>query len=151
MIRLPLTLSITETLLIACGDDVFAVPIDTIVETTRIAMDDIENVEAKEVMSLRGEIIPLVRIHQLFSLPKRGIIEKRYFPVVIVQSGDRRLGLLVDEILGHQDTVIKPLGDPLKDIPNIAGGAVLGDGRVVLILDAPAIVYARLSDIRPSP
>lgn len=140
IVRLPLTLSITETLLIACGDDAFAVPIDTIVETTRISLDDIETVEAKEVMSLRGEIIPLIRIHQMFSLPKKGIIEKRYFPVVIVQSADKRLGLLVDEIVGHQDTVIKPLGDPLKDTPNIAGGTVLGDGRVVLILDIPSII-----------
>jgi two-component system chemotaxis sensor kinase CheA len=142
VIKLPLTLSITETLLISCGSDAFAVPIDTIVETTRIGLDDIETVEAKEVMSLRGEIVPLVRIHQMFSLPKKGIIEKRFFPVVIVQSADRRLGLLVDEILGHQDTVIKPLGDPLKNTPNIAGGTVLGDGRVVLILDVPSIVFS---------
>jgi CheY-like chemotaxis protein len=150
VIRLPLTLSITETLLMACGDDRFAVPIDTIVETTRIALDEIETVEAKEVMSLRGEIIPLIRIHQMFSLPRRGIVEKRFFPVVIVQSADRRLGLLVDEIIGHQDTVIKALGDPLKDTLNIAGGTVSGDGRVILILDVPSIIYSAASGGRRS-
>jgi len=140
IMKLPLTLSITEALLISCGDDTFAIPIDAIVETTRIGLDEIESVETKEVITVRGQIIPLVRIHSLFSLPKKGIIEKRYFPAVIVQCAEKKLGLLIDEIIGHQDIVIKPLGDPLGNTLNIAGGTVLGDGRVVLILDIPSII-----------
>jgi len=140
--KLPLTLSITEALVIGCGDDVFAISIDSVKETTRIGLEDVESVESQEAMTLRGEIIPLVRIHQMFSLPKKGIVERRALPVVIVQSADKKLGLCVDEILGHQDIVIKPLGDPIRRVPNIAGGTVLGDGRVVLILDVPAMVQS---------
>ncbi len=138
--KLPLTLSVTEALLIICGDDVFAIPIETVIETTRINLEEIEHVESNEVINLRGEIVPLIRIHQMFSLPKKGIVEKRFFPVVIVQLAEKKLGLLVDEIMGHQAIVIRPLGDPLTNIPNIAGGTVLGDGRVVLILDIPSII-----------
>ena len=142
ILKLPLTLSIAEALLVACGDDVFAVPMDAIQETTRIGPEEVESVETQEVMTLRGQITPLVRIHQVFSLPRKGIAERRYLQVVVVHSAEKRLGLCVDEVLGHQDIVIKPLGDPIGRVPNVAGGTILGDGRVVLILDVPAMVQS---------
>lgn len=139
-LKLPLTLAITGSLLVAAGDDIFAVPVDRVVETIRISMSDIRSVETKEAITVRGHILPLVRISELFGLPKKGIFEKNYFPVIIVQSVEKRVGLLVDRLLGHQDIVGKSLGDPLRKVRNVAGATILGNGRVILILDIPSMI-----------
>lgn len=144
-IKLPLTVSIAENLLVHCGSDVFAIPIDTISETVRIRLDQIETVGRRETVTIRDRVIPLIRIHTLFSLPRRGIFEKRFYPVIVVQSVGSHIALLVDDIVGHQEVVIKPLGYPLRRVHNIAGATVLGNGSVALILDIPSIVKA-LSD-----
>ena len=139
-IKLPLTLAITGSLLVGAGDDIFAVPVERVVETIRISQQDIKSVETKEAISLRGHILPLVRITDLFGLPKKGILERNFFPVIIVQSLEKRAGLLVDRLLGHQEIVGKSIGEPLKKIKNIAGATILGSGKVVLILDIPSII-----------
>ncbi|MEI6863331.1 MAG: chemotaxis protein CheA, partial [Candidatus Omnitrophota bacterium] len=134
-IKLPLTLAITGSLLVSAGDDTFAVPVERIVETIRISQQDIRSVETKEAISVRGHILPLVRISDLFGLPKKGILEKSFFPVIIAQSLEKRVGLLVDRLLGHQDIVGKSIGEPLRKTKNIAGATILGSGKVILVLD----------------
>lgn len=141
-LKLPLTLAISESLLIAIGSDIFALPIETVVETIRVEQDGINTVEGKEVITVRGQIMPLIRLNDLFGLPTRGIIEKKFFPVVVVQSVEKRIGLLVDQLMGRQEVVIKALGDPLSHINGVAGATILGDGRVILILDVPSIIEA---------
>jgi len=140
IIKLPLTLAITGSLLVTAGDDSFAIPVERVVETIRINPQDIKSVETKEAITVKGHILPLVRMTDLFGLPKKGIIEKNYFPVVIVQSIEKRIGLLVDKLLGHQDIVGKAIGDPLSKTPNISGATILGSGKVILILDIPSII-----------
>ncbi len=140
IIKLPLTLAITGSLLVTAGDDSFAIPVERVVETIRINPQDIKSVETKEAITVKGHILPLVRMTDLFGLPKKGIIEKSYFPVVIVQSIEKRIGLLVDKLLGHQDIVGKAIGDPLSKVPNISGATILGSGKVILILDIPSII-----------
>lgn len=140
IIKLPLTLAITGSLLVAAGDDTFAVPVERVVETIRINPQDIKSVETKEAITVKGHILPLVRMTDLFGLPKKGIIEKSFFPVVIVQSIEKRIGLLVDKLLGHQDIVGKAIGDPLGKVANISGATILGSGKVILILDIPSII-----------
>ena len=140
IIKLPLTLAITESLLVAAGNEIFAVPIDTIVETIKINPSEINTIETKEAITVRGRIIPLVRLNEVVGLPQKGIFEKRFYSVVVVQSVEKKIGLLVDQLCGRQEVVSKPLGEPLKNIKYIAGGTILGDGRVILILDIPSII-----------
>jgi two-component system chemotaxis sensor kinase CheA len=140
IMRLPLTLAITESLLVVAGSDVFAIPVDAVVETIRINSDDIKTIETKDAITVRHHILPLVRLNDVFGLPRRGIIEKRFMPVVIVQSVEKRIALLVDQITGRQDIVTKAIGDPLKKVKNIAGATILGSGKVILILDIPSII-----------
>jgi len=140
IMKLPLTLAITESLLVAAGNEIFAIPIDTIVETIKINPDEINSIETKEAITVRGQIIPLVRLNEIFRLPQKGIFEKRFYSVVVVQSVEKKIGLLVDQLCGRQEVVSKPLGEPLEKVKNIAGGTILGDGRVILILDIPSII-----------
>ncbi len=138
--KMPLTLAITECLLVAAGSDTFAIPIDAVVETIRIELGQIKTVETREAITVRNQIMPLVRLNDIFSLPVKGIVERRYFSVIIVQSVEKRLGLLVDELKGRQDIVGKSLSDPLKNVKYISGATILGDGRVILVIDVPSII-----------
>jgi two-component system chemotaxis sensor kinase CheA len=140
IMKMPLTLAITECLLVAAGSDTFAIPIDAVVETARIEPGAIKTVEAHEAITVRNQIMPLVRLNDIFGVPAKGIIQKRYYSVVIVQAVEKRLSILVDELKGRQDIVSKALGDPLKNIRYISGATSLGDGRVVLIIDIPSII-----------
>ncbi len=140
IIKLPLTLAITDTLIAEAGGSVYAIPIESVVETLRIGPESIKTVEGKEAISAREHILPLVRLKELFGLPEKGITEKKFFPVIIVQAAENRIGLLADQLHGHQEIVRKPLGDPLLKVRDIAGATILGDGRVILILDIASII-----------
>ncbi|MFH0984340.1 MAG: hybrid sensor histidine kinase/response regulator [Candidatus Omnitrophota bacterium] len=142
IIRLPLTLAITESLLVIAGHDTFAIPVDAVIETLRISLSDIKTVETKEVITVRGYILPVVKLHDAFGLPAKGIVEKKFLPIVIVQSVEKRIGILVDGLLGRQNIIGKNLGDPLKKVKHIAGATILGSGEVVLLLDIPSIIYS---------
>ncbi|RKY41561.1 MAG: hybrid sensor histidine kinase/response regulator [Candidatus Makaraimicrobium thalassicum] len=140
IMKLPLTLAITESLLVVSGRETFAVPIDAIVETIRVTPKEIKTVETKEAITVRGHIIPLIRLNEIFGISPRGISEKKFFPVVVVQYVEKRAGLLVDRLLGRQEIIGKSLGKPLKKLKNIAGGTILGDGSIIFILNIPSII-----------
>jgi two-component system chemotaxis sensor kinase CheA len=140
VLKVPLTLGITESLFVACGNETFALPIENVVETIRVSQGEIQTVEGKEAVTLRGQILPLVRLNDVFNLSQRGILEKKVFPVVIVQSVERRIGLMIDQLLGRHEIVRKNLGGPLKNVRGISGATIIGDGRVILILDIPQII-----------
>ncbi|MDP8297032.1 MAG: response regulator [Candidatus Orphnella occulta] len=140
ILKVPLTLAITESLLVAAGSDLFSMPIDSVVETIRISSENIKKVETKDAITVRGHIIPLVRLNDIFGLPTKGIVEKRFLPVVVVQSAEKRVGILVEELMGRQEIIAKAIGDPLKNIANITGATILGSGKVILILDIPSII-----------
>jgi two-component system, chemotaxis family, sensor kinase CheA len=140
IIKLPLTLGITESLFVACGNETFALPIENVMETIRVNQGEIRTVEGNEVITLRGQILPLVRLNDVFNLSQRGIVEKKLFLVVIVQSVEKRIGLMVDQLLGRQKIVRKNLTGPLRNVRGISGATIIGDGRVILILDIPQII-----------
>jgi chemotaxis protein histidine kinase CheA len=140
VMRLPLTLAVNEILLVAAGRDEFAIPVDAVVETIRISLEDIKTVEAKEAINVRGQILPLLRLNDIFGLPSRGIFEKKYLPVVVLQAVEKKVALLVDDLIGRQDIISKPIGTPLKKLRDIAAATILGDGRVILILDIASII-----------
>ena len=142
IVRLPLTLAITESLLVVAGSDTYAIPVDSVIETVRINLTDLKTVETKDVITVRGHILPVVKLHDIFGLPSKGILEKKFFPILIVQSVEKRIGILVDELLGRQEIISKSMGDPLKHVKHIAGATILGSGRVVMILDVPSIIHS---------
>ena len=141
-IRLPLTLAITESLLVMIGSDMYAIPVDSVIETVRVNMTELKTVETKEVITVRGHILPVVKLRDIFGLPMKGIFEKRFFPILIVQSVEKRIGILVDELLGRQEVILKSIGDPLKRVRHLAGAAILGSGKVVMVLDVPMIIHS---------
>ena len=139
-IRLPLTLAIIQALLIQVQAETYAIPLGSIDSTINIVPADIRTIQQQEVILLRGQIIPLVRLGRRLGIEQSNDFgEEQELYVVIVQSGDNKIGLLVDSLVGQQEIVIKSLGTILTGIKQIAGATILGDGQVVLILDVNAL------------
>ncbi len=137
-LTLPITLAIIKALLIEAAGRRFAVPLASVLEILRIRADRIETVETREVMALRDETVPLLRLTDAFGIPRAAGQETLF--VVLVGLAERRLGLVVDGLKGQQEIVIKPLGRRLAETPGIAGATELGDKRVVLVLDVESLV-----------
>jgi len=139
-VRLPLTLAVADGMLVRVGDERYVVPTASVHMSFRPAPGALHTVAGRgEVVTLRGDVLPVVRLHTLFGVggaeqdPARAIL-------MLVGDGARRAALLVDELLGQQQVVVKALGDGIGRVPGLAGGAILGDGRVGLILDVPEVV-----------
>ncbi|MTV47817.1 chemotaxis protein CheA [Heliobacillus mobilis] len=133
-IRLPLTLAIIQALLVNVGEEIYAIPLGTIDETTSIIPSHIKKVQNQEVVLLRGNVLPLVRLDNVLEVPKT-IEESEELYVVVVRKGEKKAGLIVDSLIGQQEIVIKSPGKLLQGISGIAGAAILGNGHVSLILD----------------
>ena len=136
---LPFTLAIIEAMLISIADQAYAVPMGTVVESHKYEQSEIKLVRNREVVQLRGEVLPLVRMREFFGIVKNP--DKRdYLNTLIVQSRDRRAALEVDELLGHQQIVVKSLDQRLKGVKGISGGTILGSGSIALILDVDSLL-----------
>ena len=136
---LPFTLAIIEAMLVSIGDQSYAVPMGTVVESHRYEEVEVKQVRSREVVQLRGEVLPLIRMRGYFGLDK--ITDKRtHVNTLVVQSRDRRAALEVDELLGHQQIVVKPLDQRLRNVNGISGGTILGSGSIALILDVDSIL-----------
>ena len=138
-IRLPLTLAIIQALMIELGDEKYAIPLGSIQTIEDVASKDIRYVQTKEVINIRDSVIPLIRLYDVLECPPREH-EAENLTVVIVSKGDKQAGLVVDNLIGQQEIVIKPLGKYIKIEKMISGATILGDGEVALILDANALV-----------
>ena len=139
ILTLPLTLAIIKAMLVSLGEEIYAIPLMNIRETIKAKEEDIRLIKDIEVIRLRDEIIPVVRLDREFGVKYlRGGEED--FSVVIVEGRTKSIGLVVDSVLGEQDIVVKPLGSFIKKVKGIAGATILGDGRVVLILDVVNIL-----------
>ncbi len=139
IVRLPLTLAIIQALMVEVRDEKYAIPLNSIVTVEDVLVSDIKTVQQKEVMNLRGSIIPLIRLDQLLdSEPSNE--EPENLVVVIVKKGDRQAGLVIDNLLGQQEIVIKPLGKYIHIHRMISGASILGDGEVALIIDSNSLV-----------
>lgn len=137
-IQLPLTLSIISILLVEVGQEKYAVPLSSIIETAIIHKDEILSVRNKKVIDFRGNIIPLTSLEELFSIPQEK--ESDFISIVIVKKGDNLTGLVVDSFIGQQEVVLKTLGNYLSNVFAISGATILGDGQVSLIIDTNALV-----------
>ena len=138
-IKLPLTLAIIQGLLVRVGKEIFAIPITSVAESHRIKPDDIRFIDNYEVFNVREDVISLLRLNRLFRLPDDNDNTEYKF-VVIVGTGEKRMGLMVDSLIGEEDVVIKPLNDHYTSSPGIAGATILGDGTVSLIIDVSQLL-----------
>lgn len=138
-IRLPLTLAIIQALLIKCGNETYALPLENVEEIQVASTSDLKKVRGRDVLLLRGEVVPLVNLGTLLGGETAERDEGGEIPVVVVR-GAERAGLVVDGLVGQREIVIKSLGRFLANVPGIAGATILGDGRVVLILDTDGVL-----------
>lgn len=139
LLKLPLTLAIIDGLVVGVGGERYIVPIFTVQEMFRPKPEMVSTVHGKnEMVTVRGRLLPVVRLHQKFGVqPKtREACESL---LIVAEAAGRRFCLMVDEFIGKQEVVIKSLGETMKNLPGIAGGAILGDGRVGLILDLDGV------------
>ncbi len=135
---LPITLAIIRSLLVAVADQRFAIPLNTVHETLSIDREQIQRSQNREILNHRGDALLLRRLSDEFGLP--GVSHDDKIFVVVLGMGDSRIGLIVDRLLGQQDTVIKPIQGPIQTIRGIAGATELGDQNPVLVLDVSALL-----------
>lgn len=137
VISLPLTLAIQDALMVKINGEIFAIPLSAISETLMIKSEEIKQVKGYDVIVLRDNTIPLIDSRESLNIEieDSSYKEKDEMPVVIVKSGGKEIGLIVEELLYQQEIVIKSLGDYLDNVKNISGATIIGDGEVALILD----------------
>ncbi|MCT4507977.1 MAG: chemotaxis protein CheA [Tepidibacter sp.] len=139
IIRLPLTLAIIQALLVMVGEEKYAIPLNNIKEITNIDRNDIRKVEGKDIVLYREKTLPLVDLANVIELEKEDIEHSEESTVVVVKKGDKDLGVIVDQLIGQQEIVIKSLGKYLSGINFIAGATILGNGSVALIIDTNSL------------
>ena len=137
-IRLPLTLAIIQGLLVRVGQEVYSIPIASVIESHRIKKSEINTIDNYEVLNVRNEVISILRLDRLFTIKQ--VNEQEYCFIVIVGSADKKIGIMVDSLIGEEDVVIKPLRDQFTNSPGIAGASILGDGSVSLIIDVSQLL-----------
>jgi len=138
-IRLPLTLAIIQALMVELGNEKYAIPLGSIQTLEDVPVGDIKYVQSKEVISLRGMVVPLIRLDKVLDVPQREE-EPETLTVVIVSKGEKLAGLVVDSLIGQMEIVIKSIGKYINNNKMISGAAILGDGEVALIIDANTLV-----------
>jgi len=137
-IKLPLTLAIIQAMLVQVQEEMYAIPLGSIDSTINIQASDIKTVQNREVIVLRGEIIPIIRMESTLFVPHVKDSEEIF--VVVVHAGEAKAGLVVDKLIGQQEIVIKTLGNLFMGLKMFSGATVLGDGRVALILDVATML-----------
>ncbi len=142
IIRLPLTLAIIQALMVVIGDEKYAIALGSIQTIEDVLPEDIKFVQAKEVIHIRGTVIPIIRMDKVLEIPSRGDEDNKNknLTVIIVKKGDKQAGLVVDELIGQQEVVIKSMGKYIKVPKMISGATILGNGEVALILDTNALI-----------
>ncbi len=152
-IKVPLTIGILQSLVVNVAGEIFAIPLGNVIESLRISASDVQVVNENEVITLRNQVLPLIRLEQTFNLDERDMKcwyasknealsdrEKEKIFIVVVGLAEKRIGLVVDNLVTQQEVVIKSMGKLLTGVPGFSGGMVLGNGNVALILDIPEIV-----------
>ena len=140
IVRLPLTLAIIQALMVVIGNEKYAISLGSIQTIEDISPEDIKLVQAKEVIHIRGTVIPIIRMNKILDIESSNTDNNKNLTVIIVKKGDKQAGLVVDELIGQQEIVIKSMGKYIKVPKMISGATILGNGEVALILDANALI-----------
>lgn len=138
IVRLPLTLAIIQALMVEVGPEKYAISLGSIATIEDVPVEEIKYVESREVIHLRGQVIPIIRMKEVLDIEEED--DKESMVVVIVKKGDKQVGLVVDNLIGQQEIVIKSLGKYIDNNKTISGATILGDGEVALIIDVNALI-----------
>jgi len=138
IIKLPLTLAIIQGLLVRVGPEIYSIPITSVIESLRIKPEEIKKIDNYEVFNIRNDVVSLLRLNRLFGIKTEE--EADYHFIVIVGTTEKKMGFMVDSLIGEEDVVIKPLRDQFTNSPGIAGASILGDGSVSLIIDVSQLL-----------
>jgi two-component system chemotaxis sensor kinase CheA len=138
VIKLPLTLAIIQGLLVRVGTEIYSIPITSVIESLRIKPEDIRMIDNYEVFNIRNDVLSLLRLNRLFGI--KTVESQEYNFIVIVGTAEKKMGFMVDSLIGEEDVVIKPLRDQFTNSPGIAGASILGDGSVSLIIDVSQLL-----------
>lgn len=133
-IKLPLTLAIIKGLLVRLGKDIFTIPLASVEETVKVAESEISVIEGVEVIQFRETVLPLLRLADIFNIKAESKVQRDIF-VVVINTGMKQMGLVVDALIGQEEVVIKPLADYLQENSGFSGATILGDGSISLIVD----------------
>ena len=134
----PQALAIIPSILVSMEEEIYAFPLSEVFETIRVSKDQINTLEGHEIINLRGEVLPIYRLNRIIGLSARPDVEE--FPVVIVNYNTRKLGFIVDDLIGKHETVIKTLEKNFRNIPGLTGASIMGDGTIILVLDIPGLI-----------
>lgn len=140
IIKLPLTLAIIQGLLVKVDSETVVIPLNSVVEVVRVSSEEIKTINQNEVIRIRDSVLPLLRIDKLLYEDTNFQSENRWQYVVVVGIAEKRFGLRVDELVGQKEVVIKSLGNYLGNIQGIAGSTIMGDGKVVMIVDVGELI-----------
>ncbi len=146
-IKLPLTLAIIQALMILSNRDIYAIPLASVQEIIHIEEGQVYTIDQQSVVKVRDMVIPLMSLEEIFGEPEKIEETARHY-VVIIGVAEKRLGLLVSDLVGQQEVVIKSLGGYLTNVPGVAGATIMGDGRVCLILDITGIMQLSAHTVR---
>ena len=138
IIKIPLTLAIIQGLLVRVGTEIYSIPIANVIESQCININEISHIDNYEIMNVRNEVISVLRLSRLFNIPENQNGDECY--IVIVGTQEKKIGVMVDTLIGEEDVVIKPLRDKFTNSPGIAGASILGDGSVSLIIDVSQLL-----------
>ncbi|HOX43039.1 MAG TPA: chemotaxis protein CheA [Myxococcota bacterium] len=148
LLTLPITLAIIRALLVRTSEEIYAIPLSSVIEILEVAGQRVRTLDRREVLELRGTTLPLLRLQELFELPAAPPSEDGQTKVVVVGLAENRLGIVVDGLIGQQDIVIKALGPSLAQVPGIAGATNLAGQQTILVLDVGSLIQeARLGDM----
>lgn len=137
---LPITLAIIQSLIVKCAGQNYAIPISSVIESFRIKESDIEFVNKKEVYNLRGTTLPIVRLEERFKIKRDKQKENDSLFVVVAKKGEKSAGIVVDDLVGEQETVIHPIGKKLGNLPGVAGATEIGENQVILVIDTASLL-----------
>jgi two-component system chemotaxis sensor kinase CheA len=137
-IKLPLTLAIIQGLLVRVGTEIYSIPITSVIESLRVKPEEIKRIDHYEVFDIRSDVIALLCLNRLFGIKTEE--RQDYNFIVIVGTAEKKMGFMVDSLIGEEDVVIKPLRDQFTNSPGIAGASILGDGSVSLIIDVSQLL-----------
>ena len=139
-VRLPLTLAIMDGMSVGVGEEVYILPLSSVVESFQVKGDDVNTVaNGTQLVKVRDEYMPVIALERTFQVPRADENETSNIMVVVEADGSR-VALLVDELLGQHQVVVKNLESNYRKVPNVSGATILGDGSVALILDTGALV-----------
>ncbi len=144
LLRLPLTLAIIQILIVKSGDEIYGIPLANVIENIRVRREDVKTIEGRDVIRIRERVLPVARLDTIVrgGSPMEGKRGDNIF-IVIIGVGEKRFGLLVDELCGQEEIVMKSMGEYMKGTEGVAGASITGDGKVVLILDAASALLSQ--------